>query len=211
MGKRLYRDIEIRGVVYPTVQAAAQAFGITPKAVTLAISKGTTHRIGTGAVGPEPMPVRVRGKLYPDAGAAAKALGLTRPAIYAAISEAREDRVGLAPVYNVARSKPITIAGMAFPSMASASRALGFQPGFIAKALKRGSKRGQERILAAAMALKAQMDGQGGVVLAGQSWPTGRAAAEALAISPGYLANLLKSPEGRDRLARLARDRGVAA
>lgn len=162
MGKRLYRDIEIRGTVYPTVQDAADAFGVTPRAVTMAIRKGTTHRIGTGAVGPEPLPVRIRGRVYPDAGAAAKALGLTRHAIHLAIAEGREERVGLPPGHNGARAKPVRVGGLDFPSMAAASRALGFRSEYLSHVMTRGSKRGRERILAAAMAYAARNPGQNG-------------------------------------------------
>jgi hypothetical protein len=162
MGKRRYRDIEIRGTVYPTVQDVADALGVTPRAVTMAIRKGTTDRIGTGAVGSEPMPVRIRGRVYPDAGAAAKALGVTRGRIHQAINRGHEDRVGLPPSHNGARAKPVRVGGLDFPSMAAASRALGFRSEYLSRVMTRGSKRGRERILAAAMAYAAKNPGQDG-------------------------------------------------
>ena len=44
MGRRIYRDIEIRGVVYPDAGSAAAAHGVSAQAVRVAVRKGTQHR-----------------------------------------------------------------------------------------------------------------------------------------------------------------------
>ena len=213
MGRRLYRDITVRGVTYATVQDAARALGVQDQTVRKAIVAGTLDLLGTGASHPRPLPVRIRGVTYASAKAAAQALGVTQGAIHQALACGAPDRVGLPPVPRNPMAREFVIAGMRWPSLAAASRALGFSPGYISKVLRRGCPHGRERIIAAAMALRAQAEGQGAVVvLAGRHWPTGRAAAEALGLSPQYLANCLKTPEGRARLEARARKKlGVAA
>jgi len=151
MGKRIYRDFEVRGVVYPDANVAAAALGVTPEAVRIALRKGTAHRLGTGAVGAEPLPVRIRGRVFPSTNAAAAHLGVTPNAIQKALSEGREDQVGLPQRYNGAVSKPVTIGVQTYPSMASASRALGFSAGYVSQALRRQSTVAMQGILAAAM------------------------------------------------------------
>lgn len=153
MGRRVHADIEIRGQVFPTAQAAARHFGVSATTVQMAARRGTLHRVGTGAVGAEPCPVRVRGTVYPSARAAASALGLTPAAIFQALRENRIDTVGTGARCPIPfRSRPITLGGLRFPSLAAADRALGFAPGYIAHSLKLGRRCAMERIMAAAMA-----------------------------------------------------------
>ncbi len=151
MGKRKYQDIEIRGVVYADTNAAAKALGVTSETVRTAIRKGTQHRIGTGATGVEPMPVCLAGLHFEDARAAAVHFGVTRHAVYQAIVSGRAQDFGKRPRYAYPSSKPITIGALSFPSMDEASRVLGFRQGYISLAMRRGSKAGLQRILAAAM------------------------------------------------------------
>lgn len=159
MGARKYGPIEIRGEVFPDVNAAAQRFGVTPDTVRIAARNGTLHRVGTGAVGKEPMRVLIRGVLYPDAHAAAKALRVTTQAVWKAIHEGREDALGLGPrCPRPHRSRPFAIGGLSWPSMAQASVDLGFCPSYVAHSLKSGRKAALERIVAAAMRLRAQRE-----------------------------------------------------
>ncbi|WP_170335010.1 hypothetical protein [Ruegeria arenilitoris] len=152
MGRRIYRDIEIDGVIYPNVNAVAKAKGVKPDTVRVALRKGTAHRIGVGTGGVEPMSVRIHGRVFADAKAAAKHCGITVGGIYEAIRCGREDRVGLPLFQTSANAKPFTIGTLTFPSMRAASLALGFERGeYISKVLKQKSVRGQQRILKAAM------------------------------------------------------------
>ena len=152
MGRRIYTDITIDGVTYPDANAVARAKGVTANAVRIAIKRGTTHRIGTGAVGAEPMPILIRGRRYATARHAAKALGLTPGAVYRAINDGNADRLGRGPCnLNGARSKPVRIGPLDFPSMEEANRVLGFGPGYVSRALRGRSIVGCQRVLAAAM------------------------------------------------------------
>jgi len=47
MGKRVYQNIEIRGVVYPDVNAAAAALGVTAGQVRMAVRKDRLDGLGT--------------------------------------------------------------------------------------------------------------------------------------------------------------------
>lgn len=150
-------QIEIRGRAFDTVAAAANAHGVHPNAVYIARRKGTLHRVGTGRVGAEPLPVRIGGVDYTSAEAAAKALNVARAAIYSAIEDGDPDRVLRAPRYNPSRCIPLTIGNLTFPSRRAASRALGFSNDeFVQKAIASGSRKSWERVLAAAMRLEAQ-------------------------------------------------------
>lgn len=151
MGKRVYRDINVRGTVYADARAAAVALGVSPDAVRIAIRKGTTHRIGTGAVGIEPMPVRVRGRVFATAQAAAEHFGGTASGVYKAINSGRADSYLKPRRYNGATSKPVQIGTLTFSSMEEANRALGFGKGHISQVLRRGSKLARQRVLGAAM------------------------------------------------------------
>jgi hypothetical protein len=129
MGLRKYTDIEVRGVVYPTVGDAAAALGVRPDTVRLAVRSGRLHRLGVGRAGPEKMPICIRGFNYPDADAAAKAFGVSRTAIYQALYRGDVDCVGRSRFGRVPpNAKPFEIGGLRFASMAQASGALGFSP-----------------------------------------------------------------------------------
>lgn len=156
MGLKIYTDINIRGTVYPDVRSVCRALGVTGETVRIAIRKGTAHRIGTGQVGKEPMPIRVRGVVYDSAEVAAKALGVSVSAIYQALSKDRLDRIGKAQVQLPARRKPVTIAGMTFASMAEADRILGFGHGYVSLALKTGRECARWRMVRAVAELRAR-------------------------------------------------------
>lgn len=151
MGRRIYRDIEIRGVVYPDAGSAAAAHGVSAQAVRVAVRKGTQHRVGTGAVGIEPMPVCLGGRRFVHAAAAARHFGVTRHAIYQAIASGRAQEFGGPPRHARLRSKPVTIGHLSFASMDEACRALGFRRGYVSQVLRRRSKTGLQIVLAAAM------------------------------------------------------------
>lgn len=153
MGVTVYRDLEIRGQVFPTARAAALHFGVTPDTVRLAARKGRLHRLGTGESHPEPCPVRIRGTVHASARAAAEAFGLTPSAIHQALAQGRIDSVGLgARCPHPHRARPITLGGVRYPSLAAADRALGFGAGYVSHAIRLGRRAALERIVAAAMA-----------------------------------------------------------
>ncbi len=150
-------SVEIRGQVFDTVAAAAKANGVHPNAVYIARRKGTLHRVGTGRVGAEPLPVRIGGVTYASASEAAGALGIPRATIFAAVADGDPDRVIQPRRYNPSRSMQLSIGSLTFPSRRAAARALGFDnEDYVQKAIASGSKRSWERILAAAMRLEAQ-------------------------------------------------------
>lgn len=146
-----YRNIEVRGTVYADAKAVADAYGVTTETVRKAIKKGTLHRIGTGAVGAEPLPVRIRGRVFPTARDAARHFGVGRSAIYHAIKQGREDRLGLPRQQKNGMAKPITIGPLSFPSMNEAGRVLGFGNNYVSQAISSGRTSAMERILSAAM------------------------------------------------------------
>ncbi|EEE36424.1 hypothetical protein RKLH11_257 [Rhodobacteraceae bacterium KLH11] len=151
MGKRLYRDIDIKGVTYPTVNDAAAHFGVQAETIRAAIRNGRIDTIGSGYRHRFPMRICIRGQVFPSAKAAAKHFNVTVGAIRQALSKDRLDAVGLPRKYNGAGAKPVTIGRLEFPSMAAASRMLGFSSGYISKATRRRSLSAMQRILGAAM------------------------------------------------------------
>ena len=109
------------------------------------------------------MRVRIDGREFANVNEAARFYGKAPGTIYSAIHDGDPDRVARVPRWNPARSQPVTIGPLTFSSMAEASRALGFKNReFVSKALKHRSKRGMQRILAAAMKLAAKREAQEG-------------------------------------------------
>lgn len=155
--------VTIRGVSYPNFSAAGLALGVHGNTVRAAYYKGTLHRVGTGRVGVEPMRVRIAGKDFKNVAAAAKHFGVERGTVYSAISDGDPDRIARPQAYNPWRSKPFKIGDLTFPSMSAASRALGFKSdNYIALVMLRGSRKGREKILAAAMSYAASANCSGG-------------------------------------------------
>lgn len=156
MRRGVYTDIEIRGVVYSDVATCARAFGVTETTVRRAILANRQHRLGLGRAGKEPMQICIRGTVYADARAAAVALGVTPGAIWQALHTGRIDRVGLPRRFTDCGEIPFVIAGLSFSSMAAASRAFGFNSGYVSNVLRSGSTRRMERLIGAAMAYAAR-------------------------------------------------------
>ena len=155
------RRVTIRGVTYDTIRSAAAALGVHPSTIHTAARNGTLHRVGTGAMGPEPMRVLIGGQVFPSARAAAAYFGCSVGSIWSALADGDPDRIAGPEARGGWKAKPFSIGSLSFSSMRAASRALGFDsPEFIAKAIKRGSKRGRERILEAAMKYEAQQAAQ---------------------------------------------------
>lgn len=149
MGRRKYGAIMIRGVTYPDVNAAAQAFGVGADAIRLAARTGRLDFVGLPRGG-VPMRIRIRGVDYQDARHAARALGVTVGAVYQALSCDRLDRLGL-PRGGRTRAKSFELFGMRWPSLSAASVDLGFCSSYISLAQRRHSTAMLENIRTAAM------------------------------------------------------------
>lgn len=159
MGRRKHTDIVVRGVVYADVGAAAEGEGVTKDAVWRAIAAKRLDKLGTRKkkLRVDAMPVRIRDRTFPSVAAAAKHFGVGRSAIYQALARGRIDRVGLRREGG-AGSIPVVIGGLRFASMAQASRELGFSAGYVSNTLAGGSKEARQRLIGAAMALRARRD-----------------------------------------------------
>lgn len=157
MGKRLYCNITIRGVTYPTAQAAARALAVQEQTVQRAARLGVLDQVGLGKGRKERLPVSVRGVVYPDAHSASAATGLAVNTIYNAIARGHADRVGLGPVYDrPPNAQPIVLGPLSFPSQTEAERVLGFSRGYISRAKRLGW---MESVVAAAMRVAQQRGG----------------------------------------------------
>lgn len=156
MFKPTYRDIRIRGIVYPTIAEAATSLGVSSGAVLKAFHAGRLDGVGLGPRGRELMPIRIRGKTYANAQLAADRFGMTRAAIYSALHRGDLDRIGMPPRVGRAKSVPFELGGMHWPSMRQASMDLGFHPEYVSRSFLKRRKSAQQRILGAAMALAAK-------------------------------------------------------
>lgn len=151
--------VEIRGGRYPSISAAADAMGVAAHTVSKARRRGTLHRVGTGSRGPEALPVRIRGIDFENAAAAAEYFGVTAVSIRRAVCRGRPDRVGVAGPIRPNGARPFKVGNLEFPSQRAAAKALGFRHAYISQALRSGSTRAWERIVAAAMAEEARRAG----------------------------------------------------
>lgn len=151
-----YVDLEIRGAIYANAQAAAERFGVDAQTVRKAARAGTLHRVGLGRCGKEPMRVRVGDRTFENAREAAAELGCTPSAVWGAVWHGDPDRLLRPRGRPGANAQTVEIGPLSFPSMAAASRALGFSHGYVSLAFRRGSRGMQERLLAAAMRLEAE-------------------------------------------------------
>ncbi|GLQ26119.1 hypothetical protein [Sulfitobacter pacificus] len=152
-----HQNLEIRGVTYADVSDAAMCLGVSKSAVYFGLRKGCLDRVGLRTTGVAPYPVRIGCTRYESVADAAKALRMPKARIYSAVIAGDPDRLVRPKRYNPWKSIPFTVGSQTWPSMSAASLALGFKNrDYIAKVVKRGSKRGWERILSAAMQAEAQ-------------------------------------------------------
>jgi hypothetical protein len=71
------KPITIRGVRYPTQQAAAEALGITPSAIRFAVRNGKIATVGLRPMGKgHGFPITIDGVLYPSLYAASRELDI---------------------------------------------------------------------------------------------------------------------------------------
>ncbi|MDK3016529.1 hypothetical protein [Pseudodonghicola flavimaris] len=109
------------------------------------------------------MRVEVRGKIYDSVPECAKALGVAPATVYCAVTRRTTDTLGLGKGNRTSRRggrppKRVKIGEVEFPSMAAASRALGFNQRHVQHVLSRGKAAARGRLLRAAMEYQAQMD-----------------------------------------------------
>lgn len=145
--------VTIHGVTYPSYSAAGRALGLAANTIRHAHKNGSLHRVGCGTPGPEPMRIKIGELVFDSAAAAAHHFKCRPMTVLSAVADGDPIRVARPRRYNPWKSKPFEIGSLRFASMREASRVLGFQnEEFIGKAMRRGSKKGYERIVAAAMA-----------------------------------------------------------
>jgi hypothetical protein len=153
-----YRDITIRGVTYPDASAAAAAIGVTRSTIGRAIRLGKLDTVGLGVGSNNICPVVIRGVYYPTQMAAAEALGVRADVVCKALNRGTIDNVGLGSgnwLREVdAPRNPITLLGVTFPSMAAASRLLGFTDKHVHRVLKSGGKKAKARLMEAVCAYR---------------------------------------------------------
>lgn len=152
--------VRIRGVVYPSVKAAAEALGVSPKTVYGAVWRGREDMVGLG-VG-KPMPVTIRGVTYQTARHAAEALGVTVHAVHSGLCHGYIDRVGLGTNYAArkvkgGRPRAVVVAGRTFPSIAELARFLGRTAAGVRVSLAAGPV-AQGRIVRAVMTEQAKRE-----------------------------------------------------
>lgn len=115
------KQITIRGTVYPSQKAAADALGVKPATISAAAQAGTLDFVGLGPARGERKasasrrPVTIGGATYASRAEAAKALGIAPGAIGAAL------RI-------IAPPPPVTIGGRTFATVKDAAAALGATP-----------------------------------------------------------------------------------
>lgn len=115
------KQVTIRGAVYPSQKAAADALGVKSATISAAAQAGTLDFVGLGPASGERKastsrrPVTIGGATYASRAEAAKALGIAPGAIGAAL------RI-------IAPEAPLQLGGRTFATVKEAARALGATP-----------------------------------------------------------------------------------
>lgn len=176
------RDICIRGVVYPTVKAAADALGVRPDTILAARQRGRLDVVGLGS---RALPVVIRGVRYGDCSEAARALGVTPKAVANARRAGTLDRVGLGVRGKVPMR--VRIAGRVFESAHDAAAHYGVTPFAVWQAIHQGDPdriaRGRRRTGTRCKP----------IVLGGVAFPSQQAASLALGFGRCYVSHVLAS------------------
>lgn len=152
--------IMIKGVEYPSINAAARATGFAVSTVYRYASEGRLEDLGQDRY----TRVRIRGAEYPSINAAAEALGVSPSTVSKALFKGRIDNVGLGTgcrtgsYHGHATAKKIEIGGMKFDSHADASRALGKSRGYLHSVLTRLGSRSKQTMLRDMMQLQIQKE-----------------------------------------------------
>lgn len=129
------RPVTIRGITYPTEDAAASAFGVSRQIIDMARQAGWLDRIGLPPARrytPGSVSTIVRGQMYLSRAAAARAIGVSRMAVSAAVRHNRLDRVGLCG------NQPVEIRGVRYKNRREAAFDLGVHYVHLCRALVLG-------------------------------------------------------------------------
>lgn len=100
------------------------------------------------------MKIKVRGVTYDSVKEAAKALNVTIDGVYGALDRGALEMLGLGKT----KPHPVTLEGIEFRSMTSASHALGFNRSYLREVMRRGGPKARERVAYAAMRYKAMIE-----------------------------------------------------
>lgn len=193
-----YRDIEIRGVVYPDAKAAAAALGITAKAVRRAVRDGRLD-----AVGLKGNPVTIRGRSFPSYAAAGRALGVTAETVGKAVAAGTLHRVGTGRAGWEPR--PVRINGKVYESAAKAAHALGVKRCTIYEAIAQGR---EDRV---GMRRPPCMIKARPFVIAGMQFESMAAASRAIGKYDGYVGKVQRIGSKAERENMMARFMALAA
>jgi len=127
--------IQIRGVIYPSVQEAARQLGLNACTIYVALDRGTLEQCGISFK--PPRKCSFDGVEYPSLVAAGKALGITPQAVWQRIKNRER---GLKVPYKT----PCTVGGVQYESISAAGRALGIGTETLRKRLERAKAKGVE-------------------------------------------------------------------
>ncbi|WP_417257370.1 NUMOD1 domain-containing DNA-binding protein [Celeribacter sp.] len=188
-----YRNITIRGVVYATAREASEALGVGPKAIRMAIARGTLETVGL----PKAKPVTIQGKRYESIAAAARAFGVTDAAVRIAIKKGTEHRLGTGAVGW--EPNPIRIRGVVYASAAEAAEALGVKRSTIYAARERGTLDRVGLGLRRPFLLRSQP-----VVIGGLSFESKAAASRAIGRHDAYVARVMRMGSAAERERMIA-------
>lgn len=114
--------VTVRGITYPTEDAAASALGVTRKIIDMARQAGWLDGLGLPPLRRhirQSVETVVRNHRYPSRAAAGRAIGVTRMAVSAAARRGTLDRVGLCG------NQPVVIRGVRYKNRRDAAFRLG--------------------------------------------------------------------------------------
>ena len=186
-------EVVIRGVVWPDVRSAADAYSVKPASIYRARALGRLDRVGSRL---DRLSVSVRGITYATVAEAAHALGVDPVTVYSAMGRGKLDTLGLrstpAGREEIARrrgemAKAVTIRAITYPNCQAAARALGVALQTVYTARQRGTldtvgvRRGRPRPAATPMVTDPRRDGPP-ITIGPTTYPSHTAAAMALRI-----------------------------
>lgn len=195
---RQYRDIVVRGVSYPSVQACAEALGVTGRAVYTAISRGRLDGLGLN----DPWRDRprksvcVRGVTYPTVRACAEALGVSVGTVNEAVRRGAADGIGLGRGRRP--RMPVRVRGVVYEDMTAAAAALGVCEGTVRRAINMGAV-DQLGLPGRKRRRHGPPKNSRPVVIGGARFPSMSAASRALGFSESYVSSVLRRGSDRQR------------
>lgn len=169
--------VTVRGTVYRSPQACAEALGMSVASVKRAMRKGLTDRLGNRGR----RTITVRGVDHHGWQACADALGVTKSHVITWVRRGDPDMIGLVPTE---RAMPLTVNGVEYPSRRAAAEALNVSYCTLHRHLAAGTLE-----QAVADGFWSPRNGKP-VTVNGVEYPSLRAAARVLDIVPSYVGKL---------------------